>query len=344
MNRQILHSDFPGFLFIDEMEANQLTDYLRRRKISGLENIAVESKQSLGDGNMNITRLLKTNVGTLVMKQSVPWVAKYPSITAPWDRSIREASFYQAVEPIEELSRRMPQLLDMDLGNRTLLFRFEPNTQDCSDIYSNPEVFKEEHAIAAAEWLATLHSTEFDHEKVPRITNRDMRALNHEHIFDIPFRPHNGIDLDAITPGLQKVAQDITEDGQLSNKARELGQEYYLADGETLLHGDYFPGSWLRRGNEILVIDPEFAFNGHSSFDVAVALAHFDMAGCQNSLEQTFLNAYRLKTELDLSIVQALRGIEVLRRVIGVAQLPISAGLDTKKSWLEAAREQVLVV
>lgn len=344
MNRQTLREEYPGFLFIDEMESKQITDYLRRRKIEGLEHIHVESRQPLGDGNMNITRLLKTNFGALVLKQSVPWVAKYPSIAAPWDRSIREASFYNAVEPVKPLSDQMPQLLDVDLSNRTLLFRFEPQTQDYSDIYADPALLTSVHAEAAARWLAKLHTSHFDPDKVPRITNRDMRALNHEHIFDIPFRPDNGIDLDAITPGLQNSAQKLIQDGKLAQKARELGETYYLADGEVLLHGDYFPGSWLRRNQEILVLDPEFAFMGHAAFDVSVALAHFDMAQVEESIKHSFLDTYESISAVDTTIMEALRGIEVLRRVIGVAQLPLTANLETKNAWLDEARDRVLAL
>ncbi|MEM7672053.1 MAG: phosphotransferase [Verrucomicrobiota bacterium] len=344
MNRQILRNDFPGFIFIDEMEPEALTVYLKRRRVEGLENVQVESKHPLGDGNMNITRLLKTNLGALVLKQSVPWVAKYPSINAPWDRSIREASFYHAVETIENVSSHMPRLLDIDLGNRTLLFLFEPNTQDCSDIYANPSSIRGEHAKAAAEWLGALHSSEMDSDQTPDITNRDMRSLNHEHIFDIPFRPNNGIDLDSITPGLQQVAEHLIEDGKLAKKARLLGEEYYLADGDTLLHGDYFPGSWLRRKSEILVIDPEFAFMGNPAFDLSVALAHFEMAGSPETIKETFVETYKNLASVNEPAVEALKGIEILRRILGVAQLPLKADFDYKKRLVEHARESVLAV
>ena len=33
----------------------------------------------------------------------------------------------------------------------------------------------------------------------------------------------------------------------------------YLEDGDTLVHGDYFPGSWLRTGEGVRIIDGPFA-------------------------------------------------------------------------------------
>lgn len=344
MTKQQLLSDFPTFRFIDEMTPEALTAYLSARKTPGLDGIRVESSAPLGDGNMNITRLLKTNLGAFVIKQSVPWVAKYPSIAAPWDRSIREASFYQTVGEIEAVSQNMPQLLDVDLGNRTLLFTFEANTRDCSVVYVNPHALTVEHAEAAAEWLVALHSAKIDLERSPRITNRDMRALNHEHIFDIPFRKQNGLDLDAMTPGLQVAAEELLEDGKLAQIARDLGEEYYLKDGEALIHGDFFPGSWLQRANKIVVIDPEFAFTGHAIFDVSVAMAHFKMANCPEEIGQTFLETYQASLDVDEKLLNALSGIEILRRLLGVAQLPLSAGIVEKTRWIKEARADILAI
>ena len=344
MTKQQLLSDFPTFRFIDEMTPDALSAYLRGRRLPELDGVKVESSSPLGDGNMNTTRLLKTNLGALVLKQSVPWVAKYPSIAAPWDRSIREASFYQTVESIDAVSSRMPTLLDVDLANRALLFSFEPNTRDCSVVYANPKALTNEHATAAAQWLLALHSAEIDLSKSPNITNRDMRALNHEHIFDFPFRKHNGLDLDAMTPGLQQAAEELLADGALANKARALGETYYLTDGHTLIHGDFFPGSWLQRGSEIIVIDPEFAFTGHSIFDVSVAMAHFKMAGCSSDIAETFLSIYQSKIPVDETLLKALSGIEILRRILGVAQLPLTARIAEKVRWIEEARANVLSV
>ena len=58
---------------------------------------------------------------------------------------------------------------------------------------------------------------------------------------------------------------------------RELGA-LYLQDGTSLLHGDYFPGSWLQTAAGVRVIDPEFCFFGPPEFDVGVLLAHLHLA------------------------------------------------------------------
>ena len=44
----------------------------------------------------------------------------------------------------------------------------------------------------------------------------------------------------------------------------------YLEDGETLVHGDYFPGSWVRTGAGVAVIDPA---SPDASLDIELAAA-----------------------------------------------------------------------
>jgi 5-methylthioribose kinase len=56
----------------------------------------IESIAPAGDGNMNRTLRLRLNGRSIVLKQSVPWVAKYPQIAAPADRIFVEAAFYRA--------------------------------------------------------------------------------------------------------------------------------------------------------------------------------------------------------------------------------------------------------
>ena len=45
---------------------------------------------------------------------------------------------------------------------------------------------------------------------------------------------------------------------------------------------------------------------------------------------------------VDWSLVQQYRGVEILRRLIGIAQLPVSLSLDAKKSLLARARTYLL--
>jgi 5-methylthioribose kinase len=145
-----------------------------------------------------------------------------------------------------------------------------------------------------------------------------MRALNHEYIFVQPLRE---------ATGFSQRFKEITH---------QLGQTY-LSEGDTLLHGDYFPGSWLQTEAGVRVIDPEFAFFGPPEFDAGVLLAHLYMAN-----QPTEAAEATLKTWCNPKLTRQFAGIEIMRRILGVAQLPLTASQSEKEALLEISKEFVL--
>ena len=168
-----------------------------------------------------------------------------------------------------------------------------------------------------------------------------MRELNHEHIFHYPLVRNNGLDLNGITDGLSDAANRLINDVEYVEAVEELGQ-FYLKNGPTLLHGDFFPGSWLKTCEGIMIIDPEFSFFGASEYEIGVTLAHFILSQQNHELITQFIHRYR--SSIDISLVKTLKitGVEIMRRLIGVAQLPLSYGLKKKVSLLETSRTLVL--
>ena len=166
--------------------------------------------------------------------------------------------------------------------------------------------------------------------------NLELRQLNHQHIFVLPFLEDNGFDLDSIQPGLQELAKPIKEDEALKQIISQLG-EIYLAAGTVLLHGDYYPGSWLQADENIYVIDPEFCFAGFAEFDLGVMAAHLIMATQDPTLLDQILEGYTLPK--DSNLVRQVAGTEILRRIIGLAQLPLERSLEEKASLLELAQK-----
>lgn len=164
-----------------------------------------------------------------------------------------------------------------------------------------------------------------------------MRALNHENQYDIPLRRSNGLHLDGITPGLAAIADGLKTDEEYCARVAQLGW-VYLGEGKTLLHGDFFPGSWLSTERGVAVIDPEFCFLGPAEYDLGVFLAHLALAGSTQLWPGV---AERYVGEADWALARAFAGAEMMRRLIGVAQLALAADLKMKREWLEQSREMV---
>jgi 5-methylthioribose kinase len=291
-----------------------------------------------GEGNMN--RTLRADLGerTLILKQSVPFVAKYPDIPAPAERIEVEAAFYRAVAQ-RPPAAQMPELRGFDRAERLLAFEDLGTAADFTDLYrlgpQSGRLPRELPALLA--WLAALHDTRLDPDARDAFENRAMRALNHAHIFEIPFAPDNGIDLDAITAGLAELARELRRHHRALDRIEALGARYLAAPGpdDVLLHGDFYPGSWLRHPDGVKIIDPEFAFIGPCEFDLGVLRAHLRFAGAEPSAIDEGLASYG--RPVDPALVRSFAAVEVLRRLLGVAQLPLEVALAVKAAWIEGA-------
>ncbi|RMG71912.1 MAG: aminoglycoside phosphotransferase [Bacteroidetes bacterium] len=292
----------------------------------------IQSAAKPGEGNMNYTLRIRTNFRSFILKQSRAYVEKYPQIPAPAHRARIEGTFYTYIQEVVALRAFTPELMAMDTAHNILMLEDLGESSDFTFLYQRGATIDPEDLRALMDFLSLLH-THFD--TGGEITNREMRLLNAEHIFEYPFRTDNGLDLDSITPGLAKVALAYQTDAALKARITDLSQ-VYLSEGKTLLHGDFFPGSWLRTYEGVRIIDPEFCFFGPAEFDLAVLLAHLRMSQQEERLSDMVLATYR-GAVLDTNLLDQLTGIEIMRRLIGLAQLPLTLTLKEKEDLLAMA-------
>ncbi|NNF04523.1 MAG: phosphotransferase, partial [Rhodothermales bacterium] len=318
-----------AFFSFDEPES--LTRYVAEHDLlqGAASNMSVERA---GDGNMNFVARIRSGRDSVILKQSRPWVEKYPSIEAPAARILTEIAFYDAVSCIPSLQERMPRLIHSDPKQLVAGFEDLGDAADFTTIYASERAIDASDLSALLRWLSELHRQRW-HETDDRITNREMRTLNHAHIFSIPLASDNDLDLDDITPGLAPVARHLQSDQAFVDAVADLGR-IYLLDGHTLLHGDFYPGSWIRGEDGPAVIDPEFAFHGRREFDVGVCRAHLLIGGLSPDEVNASFSDYQPPPEFDQSVADGFAGVEIMRRLIGVAQLPMDRTLAEKEALL----------
>ncbi len=290
----------------------------------------VESAEKIGDGNMNFTVRARCPEGSLILKQARPFVVKYPQIPAPVERAAVEAAFYRHVAQSPAVSARMPRLLGFCPDSHLLCLEDLGPAADFMPCYSASQPISESDCRQLSAYLQNLHSL-----PAPAIPNRAMRALNHEHQYRFPLLPANGLALDNITPGLAALAEDLIATPAYVAAVTALG-ERYLADGPALLHGDFFPGSWLRTPSSVAIIDPEFCFAGEPEYDLGVFLAHLELIHASHLWP---LVEREYARPLDWTLARRYAGAELMRRLIGVAQLPVPPSLDAKRRWLHLSRQ-----
>ena len=97
----------------------------------------VQSLEVAGAGNMN--RVLRGHLNTsrtLIFKQSLPYVARYPDIPAPIERLDVEALFYKTIYQDAILRASTPTVLGYDKSNHLLCLEDFGAGQDYSFLYT----------------------------------------------------------------------------------------------------------------------------------------------------------------------------------------------------------------
>lgn len=288
-----------------------------------------------GESNMNLVLRIATNHRNVILKQSKPYVRKFPQIPAPINRIMVEKEFYTLMESDPILASFSPKVYHFDPENYILLTEDLGKAIDFMEIYSKGFSLSDSIIAQLAAYLNALHSLQVS--SFPE--NLEMKQLNHIHIFNFPFEEENGFDLDTVQPGLQTLSLKYKRDNELKKVIQNLGEQY-LATGKTLVHGDFYPTSWLQIGEEIRIIDPEFGFMGDPEFDLGVLFAHFKLSKQAHSLKLDFLKKYT--NSYSEAKINQYESIEIMRRLIGIAQLPVKLSLSEKAELLSDASSQLL--
>ncbi|MFK7737278.1 MAG: phosphotransferase [Pirellulaceae bacterium] len=328
--------------WISEGNPSQLERLLQDLKVI-VPEARVSKLGPAGDGNMNVTlraELMTDGIAeTLIVKQSRSYVAKYDFIAAPIERIEFESAFYRYVAHDASLQTLLPNLIAWLPHQYLLVLEDLGAASDATAMYQQ-KPSRESSVLPSwieplVQWLCQLHSTSRGRVDVGKFRNLNLRTLNHAHIFQIPFADSPAIELDSVCPGLTDASESLRFDGSLKAVCGRLGA-LYLKDGDCLLHGDFYPGSWLILSDGPKVIDPEFCFAGPAEFDLGVMLAHLQISGIKNA-ESAFLSYDPENQSTDWELVFDFAAIEVLRRILGVAQLPLSHTLDQRMALVESA-------
>ncbi len=297
-----------------------------------------------GEGNMNCVVRVRFPNRSLILKQARPWVEKYPSIAAPVERAASEARFYHFAAKSSSVAAMMPHLLDFDECSALLIMEDISPADTLLDCYQGARSFHRPQLNELARYTSALHRLTIPPGERTAFRNGEMRKLNHEHIFDIPLRTDGALSemLERITPGLDRVGDGLRRDRRFREAVEKLGRCYLEHEGPSLIHGDLFPGSLLQTGpGQLRVIDPEFSFCGNPEFDIGVFYAHLLLSRHEDDTANFWLQVALEDTPHSEPLVLQFAGVEIMRRILGVAQLPASLSLENKQHLLERSREMV---
>ena len=86
-----------------------------------------------------------------------------------------------------------------------------------------------------------------------------------------------------------------------------------------------------------VIIDPEFSFRGRAEFDLGILEAHMFIKNQDLSEIEEALQNYTKPSYFEDSLSSAFRSFEIIRRLLGVAQLPLTRDEDFKIDLLDFA-------
>lgn len=321
-------------------EPNELAAYLQKQQWLGLDE-KILSLTKPGEGNMNYVLRVTTEHRTFIVKQSRAYVEKYPQVAAPEKRAVTEGAFYKKISSEKTVQKFMPELIGLDVVNNAMVIEDLGSANDFTFLYDSQQQIEKEDLTELISYLNQLHDSFQKAIIDDELENLELRTLNYEHIFRFPFMEENGFDLNSVQHGLQELALSYKNNDELKKQISTLGS-LYLSKGKYLLHGDYYPGSWLKTTKGIKIIDPEFCYYGLREFDLGVLIAHLYLSGQNQDLLLDVITQYEAYSELNLKILNGFIGVEIMRRLIGLAQLPLNMDLTKKKQLLEFAKTLIL--
>lgn len=328
---------------------------------------------SLGGESSTVMRVelqeLRGGWRTAVLKQSLPWLRRDESVAMPADRWRGEHAFYAAVARVPEAAARMPRLMAANEERFLLLLEDFRGASSLTSLYGGGSLARGAAEVLGA-FLRALRCGPRG-EQDAEFAHGGMKALSHRLLFEAPFgsrgqggngfgpdgpAPDKGA-LEEIEPGLGVAASALRSDGAFRDAVAELGRRF-LGGGYCLVHGAFHPANWLLLpSGDVRVVDPQYSSPGDPEFDLGTALAHLLLARQPVEVVATFLSAAtgageagregpadteEVEAGVDRPLVARYAGAEIVRRLLGGAQLPLEAEGGFRRGLLETARTAVL--
>ncbi|MEO6504755.1 MAG: phosphotransferase [Terrimesophilobacter sp.] len=334
--------------------------------------------EEIGDGNLNYIYRVWSATDSVIVKHALDYIRiSHGARPLTIDRTMYEA---RALAVSDTLAPgRVPRVHTVIADSGILVMEDLRHHRTLRSLCLSPDVGHERLDLVG-EFLARTHlqtsavllAPEERAAYVTEFINPDMVR----HTLGVTFRrPFNGSQVDDPQSVVVGLAQAFARDLPAGIRAQDLALDF-ASNAEALLHGDMHTGSVMVDGDDVRVIDPEFAMMGPIGFDLGCFLAHLAIAHVHHVL----LNNHRAVGVIEqwasdfwagyvrgvaefwpegqvgresflarqLGRTCAYAGIEMIRRVVGGAYVPETTLLDDdvriQAHTMLAARGRVLLL
>jgi 5-methylthioribose kinase len=228
--------------------------------------------REVGDGNLNLVFIVEGAVGSVCVKQALPYVrAAGPSWPMSPERAFFENSYYIAVAP--HVGALIPKVYHYDPELYCIVMeRLSPHIILRHGLIAGRRYRQLARDIGEYIARACFFTSDFARpfeRKLDGIAlfaaNKPLIRISVDLIFTDPYfvsarNRHT-------SPQLDELVSNLRRDASLKIAAARFGQKF-LGESQALIHGDLHSGSVMVTENDSRVIDPEFAFYGPIGFDL----------------------------------------------------------------------------
>lgn len=231
----------------------------------------------VSDGNMNAVWRIDGPAGSVIAKQSLPYIRV---IGDSWPFPVSRIDFEHRalVRQAECVSLYLPEVYAYlpDLG-LIVMEALTPHTVARHGLIAGAHYPK--MAGHLGDYLA--RSLFFTSDLYLTTTEKNALAdgfLGNAHLCettqDVVFTgPYWAAPLNKITPGQEDYAEAFRADTELKQAATEM-KHIFRSRSEALIHGDLHTGSVMVTGDDTKVIDPEWSFMGPMGFDIGALIGN----------------------------------------------------------------------
>ncbi|MEO9526083.1 S-methyl-5-thioribose kinase [Roseibium sp.] len=237
--------------------------------------------KEVGDGNLNLVFIVEGPVGTVIVKQALPYVRL---VGDSWPLPLYRAYYenHALVRQAERDPGSVPEVYHFDEAQALIVMEFlSPHKILRRKLIDGEKVaglggFLGRFCARTAFRGSELSLKSADKKKDVGLFsgNVEIPAITEALVFTDPYYDAK---MNHHTPGLDPVVADLRGNPHLKARAQRMLMKF-ASNTETMLHGDLHSGSIMSTDAESKVIDPEFVQYGPIGFDVGMLVANFLMA------------------------------------------------------------------
>ncbi|GIX14676.1 MAG: methylthioribose kinase [Paracoccaceae bacterium] len=237
--------------------------------------------REVGDGNLNLVFIVEGPLGSVVVKQALPYVRLVgDSWPLPLYRSFFE--YHALIRQARRDPGSVPEVLHFDEAQALIVMEHVT-----PHVILRRKLIAGERVAGLGERLGRFCArTAFRGSELAMPSARkkadvalfagnvEIPAITEALVFTDPYRP---APMNRHTEGLDPLVGRLRGDAELKRRAQRMLMRF-ASNTETMIHGDLHTGSIMATDDDLRVIDPEFAQYGPMGFDIGMLVANLLMA------------------------------------------------------------------